>query len=159
MCRNSKKWVFTLPAEFRWSSGDAVPEDLVFRDKEGTPRLLVFRSGEVAIPPDYAWDGCTPKGCLFDLVFGTPDGVIDARTLKPKTYYASLVHDAMYQFLLDGLPYKRVQVDRYFLRLMRETGFRLRGAYWLAVRLFGWLAVAQHRYVRKNRGHPEPLAA
>ena len=159
MCKNSERWVFTLPADFTWASGHAVPEDLVFRDKNGTVRLVVRRSGEITIPARYAWDGCTPKICLFDLLIGTPDGVIDSRTLQPKTYYASLVHDAMYQFLLNGLPFKRAQVDRCFVRLLEETGFRLRFLYWFAVRLLGWLFVAQHRYKRKNRGWVERLAA
>lgn len=158
MCKNSKRWVFTLSDDFTWASGYVSPEDFAFRDKGGTVRLVVRRSGEVTVPAGYAWDGCTPKACLFDIVFGTPDGVIDSRTLRPKTYYASLVHDAMYQFLLDGLPFKRAQADRSFARLMDETGFRLRFLYWAAVRLLGWLFVAQHRYKRKNRGRVERLA-
>ncbi len=120
--------------------------------------MKILRSGEVVVPANYAWDGCSPKVCILDVVVGTPDGVVDSRSKKPKTFYASLVHDAMYQFLLDGLPYKRAQVDGCFRRLMGETGFFPRSLYWAAVRLLGWLFVAQHRYKRKNRGHVERLA-
>jgi hypothetical protein len=157
VCKNSERWVYVLPADFRWDSGLTAPQDLAFRDKAGTVRLVVRRSGEVTIPASYAWDGCSPKVCVFDLLIGTPDGVIDSRTGRPKTYYASLVHDAMYQFLLDDLPFQRRQVDACFRRLMAETGFGPRWLYWAAVRVFGWLFVAQHRYKRKNRGHAEAL--
>jgi hypothetical protein len=157
MCKNSENWVFTLPADFTWESGVASPEDLGFRDKSGTLRLILRKSGTVIVPASYAWDGCSPKVCVFDIVIGTPDGVVDSGTKRPKTYYASLVHDAMYQFLLDGLPFKRSQVDGCFRRLMAETGFEPRGMYWVAVRLLGWLFVAVHRFKRKNRGHAEVL--
>jgi hypothetical protein len=157
MCKDSERWVFVLPGDFGWASGLAAPHDLAFRDKTGVVRLVVLRSGLVTVPAGYAWDGCSPKFCLFDLVFGIPDGVVDSRTKRAKTYYASLVHDAMYQFLLDGLPYRRAQIDACFRRLMTETGFDLRGLYWAAVRLLGWFFVALHRWKRKNRGHPEVL--
>ncbi len=159
MCKNSERWVFVLPADFRWASGLSVPRDLAFHDKKGAVRLIVHRSGIITVAASYAWDGCSPKFCAFDLLIGTPDGVVDSRTGHPKTYYASLVHDAMYQFLLDGLPFSRGQVDGCFRRLMAETGFGPRWLYWAAVRLFGWLFVAQHRYKRKNRGHAEALGA
>jgi hypothetical protein len=158
MCSNAERWLFALSSDYTWESGLASPEDLAFRDKIGVVRLVVRRSGTVTVPAKYAWDGCSPKGCLFDFVIGTPDGVVDSRTGHPKTFYASLVHDAMYQFLLDGLPYKRAQVDGCFRRLMTETGFGPRWIYWLAVRILGWLFVAQHRIKRKNHGHAEVLA-
>jgi hypothetical protein len=158
MCRNSERWVFTLPQEFAWDSDLAVPEDLAFRDKGGVVRLILRRPNRILITPGYAWDGCSPKVCILDVLLGTPDGVVDSTTKQPKTYYASLVHDALYQFLLDGLPFHRWQADHCFLRLMAATGFTPRGVYWLAVRLFGWLFVAQHRYKRRNRGTRMSLA-
>ena len=152
MCKNSERWVFTLPRDFTWESGFAVAEDIAFRDKTGAVRLIVRRPGTITVTQRYAWDGCSPKVCVCDIVLGTPDGVVDSNTKQPKTYYASLVHDALYQFLLDGLPFKRWQADRCFLLLMRETGFAPRHLYWLAVRLLGWAFVAQHRFKRRNRG-------
>ena len=103
MCKNAERWLFALSTDYIWESGLVSPEDLGFRDKTGVLRLVVRKSGKVTVPSSYAWDGCSPKGCLFDFVVGTPDGVVDTGTKRPKTYYASLVHDAMYQFLLDGL--------------------------------------------------------
>jgi hypothetical protein len=138
-----------------------VAEDLDFKDKSGAIRLKLRRPRQVTVTKDYAWDGCTPKACLFDIVFGVPDGVVDSRTGQPKAYHASLVHDALYQFLRDGLPFTRRQADAFFLALLRETGFGPRRLYWLAVRAFGGLIVLQHRYKRKNRGtrHAVPAPA
>ena len=85
--------------------------------------------------------------------------MVDSTTKQPKTYYASLVHDALYQFLLDDLPLKRWQADRCFLRLMTKTGFAPRYLYWGAVRLLGWAFVAQHRFKRRNRGTKHALSA
>ena len=62
----------------------------------------------------YAWDGCTPKKSFFNLfIYGTPDGHIDYRTMRPFTYHASLVHDAIYQYL-DTTPVNKKEVDRHF---------------------------------------------
>jgi hypothetical protein len=100
----------------------------------------------------YAWNGCSPKYCLFDILLGTPEGVVDSRTRRPKTFYASLVHDALYQFVPDGLPLTRRQADQCFLQLLEETGFRPRILYYLAVRVFGALVRRATRYVRKTVG-------
>lgn len=81
-----------------------------------------------------------------------PDGVVHAGTGRPKTYYASLVHDALYQFLPDGLPLKRVDADRFFLRLMEKSEFGPRWIYWIFVRLFGGLFRRVARRIRKTRG-------
>jgi len=159
VCQNSERWVFTLPTDFSWLSGLPVTDDLAFKDKTGTVRLILRRSGAITVTQGYAWDGCSPKVCIFDILLGTPDGVVDSTTKLPKTYYASLVHDALYQFLLDGLPFTRRQADGCFLRLMGQTGFALRYVYWAAVRTFGWLFVAQHRFKRSNRGTKHALAA
>ncbi len=159
MCKNSERWVFTLAQDFTWHSGLPVSEDLAFRDKTGVVRLILRRPDAITVTKGYAWDGCTPKVCLLDVNFGTPDGVIDSRTKQPKTYYASLVHDTLYQFLLDGLPFNRTQADACFRRLMTETGFTLRGIYWLAVRVVGWLVVLLHRKKRRNKGTREALGS
>jgi len=158
MCKNSERWVFTLPHDLSWDSGLVVLEDLAFKDKTGTVRLILRRPGSITVTRGYAWDGCSPKICVFDIVLGTPDGVVDSTTKQPKTYYASLVHDALYQFLLDGLPFSRRQADGCFLRLMAQTGFTPRYVYWAVVRALGWLIVAQHRYKRRNRGTKRALA-
>jgi len=86
----------------------------------------------------YSWNGCSPKYGIFDIVVGTPDGIIDPETEKPKTYYASMIHDILYQFSKNYKGrIKRKQVDRLFLKEMGN--FRLRYLYYLMVRLVGGL--------------------
>jgi hypothetical protein len=152
MCQNSEKWVFELEQDYSWESGFTFTDDFAFKDKTGIVRLMLLRNGRMTVNKSYAWDGCSPKICIFDVLFGTPDGVVDSRTRKPKTYYASLVHDALYQFLPDGVPLTRKQADGCFLRLMNETGFAPRYLYHLAVRIFGGLFAQVGRKIRKSNG-------
>ncbi len=132
---------------------------MAFVDRTGARRLEILRSGRIRILRTYSWDGCTPKVCFFDVMVGVPDGVVDSRTRRPKTYYASLVHDALYQFLNADLPYTRYQADGFFLRLMADTGFWWRYVYFAAVVLlggiFGWFG----RLRRKSRGRRVPYEA
>ena len=92
--------------------------------------------GTILIKKGYSWDGCTPKFSFWDIVVGTPDGIIDKQTGKPKTYYASLLHDAMYQFANKDIV-KRKDVDSEFLRLMQRQNFKLAKLYYYVVRIFG----------------------
>lgn len=151
-CRNSVKWVYELEANFTWASGYRLDRDWAFQDRTGVTRLILQRDGSITVAKGYAWDGCTPKLCFFDIHIGVPDGVVDSRTRKPKTYYASLVHDALYQFLSDGLLLSRAQADHCFLRLMAETGFALRWIYYVAVRLLGEPFRRGGRRIRKTKG-------
>ena len=84
----------------------------------------------------YAWDGCSPKFAVLDIVIGTPDGVTDHITEKPKTYYASMVHDALYQFGYQAR-IKRGEIDKLFHTMLK--GFRLRHLYFGIIWLLGWL--------------------
>lgn len=84
----------------------------------------------------YAWDGCSPKCFFLDLVWGTPDGATDPRTRKPKTYYASLIHDVLYQYGGEHGVSRR-ETDRLFYQLMR--GFKWRWLYWQVVRRVSWM--------------------
>lgn len=157
LCRNAENWVFTLAEDFEWRSAHQVSEDMAFVDKTGRLRLEIERDGRIRVLKGYAWDGCTPKICLLDIVLGVPDGVVDSDTKKPKTYYASLIHDALYQFLKDGVPYSRYQADLFFLNLMAETRFRWRHVYFIAVRIFGGLFGWIGRLLRKHKGERVPM--
>lgn len=90
-CRNSVRWVYRLEQSYSWNSGHGIPEDLVFRDKTSAVRLIIERDGRITVTRGYAWDACTPKFSIFDILVGVPDGVVHAGTGRPKTYYASLV--------------------------------------------------------------------
>lgn len=157
-CTNSVRWLYRLERSYSWNSEHGIPEDLVFRDKTGVVRLVVERDGRITVTRGYAWDGCTPKFCIFDILIGVPDGVVHAKTGRPKTYYASLIHDALYQFLPDGLPFERVDADRFFLRLMEESEFGPRWFYWITVRLFGGLFRRVARTIRKTRGAQQAIS-
>jgi hypothetical protein len=134
------KWVYRLYDHYSWESGWEIAEDRYFCDSRGEVRLIIETGGKVTVTKGYAWNGCTPKFFLFDLLFGTPDGAVYIPSGRPKAYYASLVHDALYQFLGENSPVTRRQADDAFLRLLGESKFRLRWFYWAAVRLGGWLA-------------------
>jgi len=156
-CKDSVTWLYRLERNYSWDSGLHAPKDLVFRDNGGTVRLVVETSGRITVMRGYSWNGCSPKFCFFDILIGTPDGVVHARTGKPKTYYASLVHDALYQFLLLDEEVKRRHADWFFLRLMGESAFAPRYIYWLAVRTLGWLVWLGKKRARNWAGSREAL--
>lgn len=148
----SVRWLYKLEKNVTWSSGCCVDEEMVFKDKKGEVRLIIETDGEITVTRGYAWNGCSPKVYVWDLFFGTPEGVVHVRTEKVKTYYASLIHDALYQFLGDGLPLSRRDADNIFFRLMAESDFKPRWIYWLFVRVFGWLVWGATKAKRKTKG-------
>jgi len=102
----------------------------------------------------YAWDGCTPKRFFYWIaVVGTPDWWHAARTIQTIdrsgrivdrevvwqiAHHASLVHDALYQYL-EHIPIAKKDVDRLFRDMLVEAGLHWSVAmiYHLAVRWFG----------------------
>ncbi len=158
--------IYTLEKDFVWESGHAIPYDLVFKDrkKKDKVRMIIEKSGRITIKANYSWDGCTPKFSLFDLaIIGTPDGISFGREHKPKTYYASLVHDALYQFIPDmedQSTITRLDADNFFYKILEEHEFALRRLYWLAVRLFGGLFMYTRKKIsRQTDGCVEPASA
>jgi hypothetical protein len=140
LCTDTVKWVYRLGDHYVWESGWPIDRDHYFSDSRGEVRLIIEVGGRVTVTKGYAWNGCTPKFFFLDLSFGTPDGAVYRPTGRPKAYFASLVHDALYQFLGKDSPISRRQADEAFLRLLTDSRFRLRWLYWLAVRLGGWVA-------------------
>lgn len=151
-CRNSVAWLYRADQNFSWDSGITVQADQVFLDAGGKVRLVIETTGRMTVTRGYAWNGCSPKFCFLDLLIGTPDGVVDADTGRPKAYFASMVHDALYQFLGAESPISRREADRCFLLLMTESHFSLRYIYWAAVRLFGRLVWHGKRAKRRWDG-------
>ncbi len=89
----------------------------------------------------YAWDGCTPKISVLNLfVLGVPDGHIDHRTMKPFTYKASMIHDALYQYL-DSVPVPKAKIDLLFKDMLGD--FKLAWLYYWCVKHFGGRGVKQ----------------
>lgn len=89
---------------------------------------------------DYAWDGCSPKIKVGSNVIGIWDGFTHSKMLKPKTYFASLAHDLLYQ-LLPKHNLTRKEADLIFYELLKEADFELPNFYYGAVRLFGRVAL------------------
>lgn len=107
-----------------------------FRSKKGVILCSIDVDGEMTIFPGYAWDGCTPNFSILGLFFiGTPDGHTYYATGKPITYYASLVHDALYQFRPVGTT--RKDADDLFYEILKKSQFQLAYVYYKAVRIFG----------------------
>lgn len=152
MCKNSVLWLYRLEANYRWESGFDVGEDRIFLDASGRVRLIIEAQGRITVMRGYSWNGCSPKVCVFDLLLGTPDGVVHAATGRPKTYFASMIHDALYQFLRADSPFTRKQADTCFLRLMEASDFSLRYIYWAAVRVLGRLVWRGKSAKRRWRG-------
>lgn len=111
------------------------PKD--FRFASFKAPYLIIGNGYINIPHGYAWDGCSPKKIIKDLLVGTPDGApgFDG---KPKTYYASMIHDALYQYK-SSVPVTRAQADKLFYDMLLEADFYWAKTYYRAVRLFGGL--------------------
>jgi hypothetical protein len=85
----------------------------------------------------YAWDGCSPKYNFLDFIIGTPDGRFDYNTGKQITYYASMIHDALYENK-SKIPLSRKEVDLIFKANLRVSRFRWTRVYYFFVRLLGW---------------------
>lgn len=98
--------------------------------------LVIEKDGKVFIPKGYSWDGCSPKFNFLDLLFGTPDGAINPETKKPMTYYASLIHDAIYQYKID-VDISRLETDLLFGMILKDDGFLWTNTYYRCVRMFG----------------------
>lgn len=77
-------------------------------------KWATISKGVITVKQGYCWDGCT----------WSPD--------FKNTYYASLIHDTLYQYHVD----KKV-ADLVFLDIMKRDGFALRKIYYYAVKWFG----------------------
>jgi hypothetical protein len=88
----------------------------------------------------YAWDGCSPKVKIKDVYLGTLEAVLNFETGQSKTYYASLIHDVLYQFSREVASFiRRKEVDREFYTILKKENFRFALLYYTSVRLFGWM--------------------
>jgi hypothetical protein len=130
--------------EVNYSSHDGM---LVISSAVNAPATIIVCGNNPKFK-GYAWDGCSPKFQVFDLIFGTPDGAVISGTGRPAAYYASMVHDVLYQYhkkFKDKIT--RKQVDLIFLDELRKQNFRLAYIYFLFVRGLGgvyWGAKRKH---------------
>jgi hypothetical protein len=161
MTELSVKWIFVLEQDFVFDVGAYLDKDFsgscAFVDRSGKRRLEIRPNGDARVLSGYAWDGCTPKVAVWDIVLGTPDGIPNSKTTKPKAYYASLLHDVLYQFLDAGLPMSRANADKVFLALLTRDGFGPRWIYYIAVRICGGGFRLFTRWKRSYVGKRVPL--
>jgi hypothetical protein len=159
--KSSVRWVFVLEQDYVYNLSRYLPsnwnEACAFLDSAGNRRLEIHPNGDARVLAGYAWDGCTPKFFLFDIVIGTPDGIPNKITKKPKAYYASLLHDVLYQFLDADLPLSRKKADQVFLNIMTRDQFALRKIYYAAVRILGGMVRHITRWKRNYAGKRVPL--
>lgn len=146
------KWLYRLQEDFEYQSKYKFPCNYRFLDKEEITRMEIYKDGTIVVKENYCWDGCTPKFNFIDISFGVPDGITNPDTLKPKCYYASLVHDALCQFILSELPLSKRQVDGIFYDLLKRSEFKPRYIYWVFVRIFGYLFLLIDKMFRRNKG-------
>lgn len=88
---------------------------------------LTIESGNVFIPKDYAWDGCSPTlkipaGAVLPngIWMGPWDGPLGI-DCRPVTWKASLVHDALCQFRKEIYNLKKKDTVDLFGRLLLEA--------------------------------------
>lgn len=89
---------------------------------------LEIRHCRLAIPEEYAWDGCSPslrlpggKVLPSGIWLGTWDGPLAADG-RPVTWMGSLVHDALCQFRSELRGVSKAASVALFARLLREGG-------------------------------------
>ncbi len=89
----------------------------------------------------YAWDGCTPKKNFLQITWGNFDGMLkrfDKGDYKPYTYYASMIHDVLYQYKR-CVPVTRKETDKIFYHMLKDAGYCWAYIYYLGVRALGWI--------------------
>ena len=132
---NKVKLKFTLDEDFVWNCGINLNNHFSYlcNNKE---IVSIDKSGNILVRKGYMWDGCSPKINLVFVEIGTWDGDINLNTGKPETYYASLIHDVLYQFRDESdFPFTRKQIDNFFYELLKN--FKYKKVYYWSVRIFG----------------------
>lgn len=115
------KYKYTLKEDYHYDLGITLPKSFIGMSNE-KPYMMISPEGLLTVFKGYAWDGAT----------SAPD--------YPEIYYATLVHDALYQFL-PKTPMSRKQIDDIFLKMMLENNFKYARIYYRAVRWFGGIFV------------------
>lgn len=137
-------WIFKLKDNYEYQSN-------LKTKKFESKWLVIDDKGKITVRMGYSWDGCSFKFNVIDLlVVGTPDGIVDINTMKPKTYYASLIHDALYQYMFYH-SITRKEADRLFYGMLKENNFLLRGIYYFAVRCIGWIFFTKKKRTIKRK--------
>ena len=137
--------------------GEAIAENGKVIVNPGTSEVDLINktvSYDLTQPNAYAWDGCTPKRLFFWVaLIGTPDWwhgehkiqaineqgeLVDKKVFWQLCMHASLIHDALYQYL-DNIPLSKIAVDQLFYDMLLEAGMPklLARVYYFVVQKFG----------------------
>lgn len=119
------KYKYILKEDYHYDLGIKLQKSFVGMS-EGKAYMTISPAGILTVFEGYAWDGATLA----------PD--------YAEIYYATLVHDALYQFL-PNTPMSRKAIDDIFLKMMQENNFKYAKIYYRAVRWFGGIFVALTR--------------
>ena len=103
------RYIYKLENDYHYYNDKLVGIELA------TEYVFIY-NGYVTIKKGYSWNGCN----------FVPD--------FKGTYYASLLHDALYQYKI-----KRSIADKIFLDIMRRDKFVGGWVYYKGVRIFGWI--------------------
>lgn len=143
------KWRFLLLRDARCPLAWRVP-DTAYHDATGR-EWMRHEAGYRIIRAGYTWNGCSPKRRVPILGWvGTPD--------TPRNVWASLVHDAGYQF--SGTAHwhlSREMEDLIFLANLRLCRFPLAAAYHGAVRDFGAAFWGKNPEALQSHPIPPPI--
>lgn len=131
---DQKPYKFCLESNYAYNFPVDIDSPIPLRDKHGRCWGVLHKDG-IVIYSGYAWDGCTPKICVYGHLIGVPDGLTSLDTGKPSAYYASLVHDILCQFY-HQIPLKMSRIDEIFYMILKRDGFILKDLYYIAVRAF-----------------------
>jgi hypothetical protein len=121
--KTSKVWKFVHQKDYTYQTDLLINRDCDFE------WLSISNDGTIKVKGShangYAWDGCTPKFNLLHITWGNFDGKIkkfEKGDYKPYTYYASMVHDILYQYKRCA-PVTRKEADKIFYQMLKEAGF------------------------------------
>lgn len=124
-----KDFKYTLPHGFRGRVNGMIR---FYDDK--FKKLAEISDFYITVYSGYSSDGCSPKIKLFNWVVGTPDGPIQDDGY-PQTYWASLIHDVIWQFN-EQSPFASLERDKLFLYMLKKSNWKYSNLYYYAVRLF-----------------------
>jgi len=143
---NPKVSVYTLEESFSTLTPVRGFKLEIKNPRTGQVYAKLMPSGKLTLLEGYTWNGCSPKFTIGSMVFGTPEGDLNLNIMslyygKPKTYFGSAVHDALYQFSDYNLFEKsdRKVVDLLFKQYLSIAGFKNARLYYRVVRLTGWM--------------------
>ena len=135
---NHKVWKFVTEEDFTWKTTILKGRECNFE------WLKISKDGTITVKgtnnKGYAWDGCTPKWNFFHVTWGNFDGKLkkfESGNYKPYTYYASMVHDVLYQYKRCA-PITRKEADIIFYEILKKSEFMWSSVFFAGVRLFGW---------------------